>query len=127
MKMFNLNFSLFQRDNKQENNIVINAEIQASIEHIKNDFNEGKFEEAINFLDKLIIENEKIKQNKYYLLLLKIDFLRQFRCYEEFEENLIFIERSDDYKPYHDNKLKELKLTLLSMKQDISFLNFLNN
>lgn len=121
MKMFNLNFSLFQRDNKQENNIVINAEIQASIEHIKNDFNEGKFEEAINFLDKLIIENEKIKQNKYYLLLLKIDFLRQFRSYEEFEENLTFIEKSDDYKPYHDNKLKELKLTLLSMNQDISF------
>lgn len=119
--MFNFNFSLFQRDNKQENNIVINAEIQASIEHIKNDFNEGKFEEAINFLDKLIIENEKIKQNKYYLILLKIDFLRQFRKYDEFEENLTFIERSDDYKSYHDNKLKELKLTLLSMNQDISF------
>ncbi|MFX4235606.1 hypothetical protein ACOL3F_06635 [Aliarcobacter butzleri] len=118
---FNFNFSLFQRDNKQENNITINAEVQASIDHIKNDFNEGKFEEAIKFLDKLIIENEKIKQNKYYLLLLKIDFLRQFRKYDEFEENLTFIEKSEDYKPYHDKKLKELKLTLLSMKQDIFF------
>lgn len=126
MKMFNFNFnfSLFQRDNKQENNIAINAEIQASIDYIKNDFNEGKFKEAINFLDKLIIENEKIKQNKYYLLVLKIDFLRQFRKYDEFEENLTFIEKSEDYKPYHDNKLKELKLTLLSMKQDISFFEF---
>ncbi|MCT7602384.1 hypothetical protein [Aliarcobacter butzleri] len=108
-------------NNTQINNIIINSDVKASIEHIKNDFNEGKFEEAIKFLDKLIIENEKIKQNKYYLLLLKIDFLRQFGSYEEFEENLTFIEKSDDYKPYHDNKLKELKLALLSMNRDVSF------
>lgn len=121
--MINLIKNFFQVGHNTQNisNITINAKIQASIEHIKNDFNEGKFKEAINFLNKLIIENEKIKQNKYYLLLLKIDFLRQFRKYDEFEENLIFIETSDDYKPYHDKKLKELKLTLLSMKQDISF------
>lgn len=108
-------------NNTQVNNITINAKVKASIEHIENDFNEGKFEESIKFLDKLLIENEKIKENKYHLLLVKIDFLRQFRKYSEFEEYLTSIEQNDDYKSYLDNRFKELKLSLLSMKKDESF------
>ena len=55
--MINLIKNFFQVGHNTQNisNITINAKIQASIEHIKNDFNEGKFEEAINFLNKLII------------------------------------------------------------------------
>lgn len=121
MKMFNLNFSLFQRDSKQDNTIVINAKIDSSIERIKKDFSDGNFEEALTFLDKLLEENEKVKKAKYHLLLQKADFLRQLSKYDEFKEYIESIEKNSDYKPYIDNKFRELKLTILSMNKDTDF------
>jgi len=120
--MFNLIKNIFQiGDNHLSNSIIINAEIDSSIERIKRDFDEGKFEEALTFLDDLLKDNENVKKIKYHLLLEKADFLRQLSRYDEFREYIESIEKNSDYKPYIDNKFRELKLTILSMDKDTDF------
>jgi len=117
----NFNVSLIQRDNTQSEVIVVNADIDSSINRVKKDFSEGQFEDSMTFLDELLKDNEKIKEIKYHLLITKVDFLRQFRRFDEFIEYIEIIEQNEDYIPYINTKFKELKLTLLSLNKDDSF------
>lgn len=120
--MFNFNFSIFQRDNKQENTVIINAEIDASIKRIEKDFFDGRFSDAIELLDALFQENQSNEKVKYQLLLRKIEFSMQFRKFDEFKELLESIE--SNYKAHLDTKFKELKLTLMALEKNEEFFSF---
>ncbi len=94
------------------NNIIINAEIDTSIKRLKKDFDDTNFEQAVNDLASLMKENEHNPKVKYQLLLVKIDFLREFREMDDFKDYIELIESK--YSEFIDNKFRELKLTLLA-------------
>lgn len=94
------------------NNIIINAEIDTAIKRLKKDFYDTNFEQAVNDLNSFMKENEHNPKVKYQLLLVKIDFLREFREMDDFKDYIELIESK--YSEFIDNKFRELKLTLLA-------------
>lgn len=109
-------------DTKQSNTIVINAEIDASIKRIEKDFLEGKFSDAVEFLEALLLENQSNEKAKYQLLLRKIEFAMHFRKFDNFKELIESIE--SNYKAHLDTKFKELKLTLMALEKNEEFFSF---
>ncbi|MGB6128583.1 MAG: hypothetical protein WBG30_07525 [Psychrilyobacter sp.] len=119
MEMSNKNFALFQKENYQINNQIINPKIDSSIKRLKKDFFDGKFKEAVTFLDSLLEENEHNVAVKYQLLLVKIDFLINFRKFDEFNEYIELVEKQ--YSEFITLTFKEYKLLSLSLSNDNSF------
>jgi len=121
--MFNFNFAFFQRDSNQNN--IINPKIDVSIKRVKKDFFDGNFKQALNDLNSLIEDNnsEALKTIKYQLLLLKINFLLQFRKMDEFEELIDLIENKYQNELKNDSSIKfqEFKLTLMAFNKNKDF------
>lgn len=117
--MFNFNFAFWQRDSNQ--NFSINPKIDVTLKSIKKDFSVGNFKQAVEDLDELIRDNssEALKSVKYQLLLIKANFLMQFRKIGEFQELIEHIET--EYKTFIDTKFKELKLTLFALTNNQKF------
>jgi len=109
-------------DTKQSNTIVINAEVDASIKRIEKDFFDGRFSDAVELLDALLLENQNNDKVKYQLLLRKIEFAMQFRKFDEFKELIASIE--SNYSVHLDTKFKELKLTLMALEKNEEFFSF---
>lgn len=111
-------------NNTQTNNISINPKIDVSIRRIEKDFFDGNFKQAIDDLNSLITDNsdESLKSVKYQLLLLKANFLMQFRQMNEFQELIEFIEK--EYKNFIEIKFKEFKLTLMAFNKNQEFFEF---
>lgn len=103
----------------QKNTIIINVKVDSSIKRIKKDFDEGKFNQAVSFLDALLIENEHNNAVKYQLLIVNASFMMQFRQMDSFQEYLELIEK--EYSEFIDIKYKELKLTLMAFLGEEEF------
>ena len=122
IQMFNRITTFFQFGNNTQNNtILINPIIDVTIKRIEKDFSDGNFKQAVEDLNKLITDNssEALKSVKYQLLLIKANFLMQFRKVSEFEELIEHIEK--EYKTFIDTKFKELKLTLFALTNNQKF------
>lgn len=120
--MLNSIFNLFHIGNTtQTNTISINAKIDVTLKRIEKDFSDGNFQQAVEDLGKLITDNssEALKSVKYQLLLIKADFLMQFRKIDDFKELLNHIEK--EYKTFINAKFKELKLTLFALTNNQDF------
>jgi hypothetical protein len=123
--MFNKISTFFQfGSNTQTNIISINPRIDVTIKRIEKDFFDGNFKQAIDDLDSLITDssNEALKSVKYQLLILKANFLMQFRQINEFQELLEHIEK--EYKNFIEIKFKELTLTLMAFNKNQEFFEF---
>ncbi len=123
MQMLNSIFNLFHIGNTTQTNIIsINPIIDdVTLKRIEKDFFDGNFKQAVEDLDKLITKNnsEALKSVKYQLLLIKANFLMQFRKIDEFQEIIEHIEK--EYKTFIDTKFKELKLTLFALTNNQEF------
>lgn len=120
--MLNSIFNLFHIGNTtQTNTISINPKIDVTLERIEKDFSDGNFKQAVEDLDELIKDNssEALKSIKYQLLLIKANFLMQFRKIDEFQEFIEYIEK--EYKTFVNHKFKELKLTLFALTNNEKF------
>jgi hypothetical protein len=122
IQMINKISTWFQIGNNTQNNtVLINPKIDVTLKRIEKDFSGGNFKQAVEDLDKLITDNssEDSKSVKYQLLLIKADFLMQFRNINDFKELLDHIEK--EYKTFIDTKFKELKLTLFALTNNQEF------
>ncbi|NCD12622.1 MAG: hypothetical protein EOL93_08710 [Epsilonproteobacteria bacterium] len=122
MQMLNLIFNLLHIGNTIQTNVIsINPKIDVTLKRIEKDFSDGNFKQAVEDLDKLITDNssEALKSVKYQLLLIKANFLMQFRKIDEFQEFVEHIEK--EYKTFIDIKFKELKLTLFALTNNQEF------
>ena len=116
--MLNRVFSFFNKGTIVQNNInVVNIDLLPFMKNLKKDFFDGnikKYDELNEYIEKY--NNDK--KNLYSLLILKVHFLLQLFKFNEFEKLLNYLE--ENYKEFLDIKFDELKLTLLSFKENKS-------
>lgn len=122
MQLLNSIFNLFHIGNTTQTNIIsTNPKIDVILRRIEKDFFDGNFKQAVEDLDELIRDNssEALKSVKYQLLLIKANFLMQFRKIDEFQEFIEHIEK--EYKTFINAKFIELNLNLMSLSKNEDF------